>query len=461
MKDYVYLYPNVSIKAYKNTTYEIFYLILEEKEKKNYKQDDKIYQINNIGKDILLLLDGTLTYHEIIEHFMRQYNESEDAVDRKVSDFILQLGNIGISLCEQDCPQRHNITYLEFDNYYPTVASLELANICNIRCRHCYGDFGEKDNSYILGLENIKKIISSLAEIGLSILELTGGDPTMNPHCADAIEIALDSGISTVMFLTNGIYISKKLFDTLKKHKENLYVQIDLHSLNEVYYDWFTVSEGNLEVVKKNIDLLISSGIKVRICSIFTPGNINEVYRIGEWAYKHGAVAYAPSVVVNIGRAEDSNGLLFQNIEQLYEFKKMQKVLSTKYPGFVQDIAEIEGMTRKNCGAIRSELSIDTFGNIKLCNMDSGENFKINMGNILQSSVKEIFDKNKDFLDAFIDVRLPDLTQKSCSDCTERAFCHNCLLRGFLSAKRLHKEHKECDWYSALPDVIKTRFSLT
>ena len=460
MDKYVYLYPNITIKSYKNTTFKIYYLVVEDKEDKNYRIEEKIFKINDVGKEILLLLDGTFTYREIIRHFMKKYNEPEEVVDKKVSSFIVNLKKQNYLFCEQDKPEIHNINYFEYDNYYPTVASLELTNTCNIRCKHCYGDFGERNNSCTINLDNIKKIISSLSEIGLSILELTGGDPTMNPHCSDAIEYAMESGIGTVMLLTNGINISPKLFNTLKKYKKNIYVQIDLHSLNETYYDWFTTSKGNLEKVKKNIEYLILNGIKVRICSIFTPGNIDEVYQIGKWAHEHGALEYAPSVVVNIGRSENNKGLLFEDIDQLYKFKELQKSISIEYPGFIQEVAEIEGMTRKNCGAIRSELSIDAFGNIKLCNMDSGENFNLKLGNVLKKSVKVIFDNNKEFLDSLLDVKLPDLTQNSCKNCSERTFCHNCLLRGFLSAKKLNQEHKVCDWYSSLPGIIKNRFSL-
>ena len=49
---------------------------------------------------------------------------------------------------------------------------------------------------------------------------------------------------------------------------------------------------------------------------------------------------------------------------------------------------QMEGITRKNCGAIRSELSIDVFGNIKLCNMDSGDDFRLNMGTVLEISIE-------------------------------------------------------------------------
>ena len=33
-------------------------------------------------------------------------------------------------------------------------------------------------------------------------------------------------------------------------------------------------------------------------------------------------------------------------------------------------------------------ISIDVFGNIKLCNMDSGDDFRLNMGNVLEISIE-------------------------------------------------------------------------
>lgn len=44
---------------------------------------------------------------------------------------------------------------------------------------------------------------------------------------------ALELGFEQVSLLTNGVRISDKLIQILEKNKDRVYVQIDLHSLNE------------------------------------------------------------------------------------------------------------------------------------------------------------------------------------------------------------------------------------
>lgn len=113
-------------------------------------------------------------------------------------------------------------------------------------------------------------------------------------------------------------------------------MQIDLHSLKDDYYDWFTESENKLPIVKENIVKLTTAGIKVRTCAIITPGNVGELYKIGKWSYDHGAIFYAPSVVINIGRAKQ-NKLNLVEYTDLLTFERLRNQLAVDFPNFVQN----------------------------------------------------------------------------------------------------------------------------
>ena len=80
-------------------------------------------------------------------------------------------------------------------------------------------------------------------------------------------------GFEQVSLLTNGVRISDKLIQILEKNKDRVYVQIDLHSLNEEYFSWFTKTPNVLEKVKYNIVVLANKGILMRIATILTPKN--------------------------------------------------------------------------------------------------------------------------------------------------------------------------------------------
>lgn len=462
MKAYLYLWPVARIKEYKSTTLTLYYLFSPELLQQNYKQDEKQFIINNTAVEIISLLNGLKTYDEIIQCLAAKYSESFQSIESKVKPFMDQLTKrYGYTIMEQAESIIQEVIISSYSNYYPSVASIELTNRCNVRCRHCYGNYGGGENQKILPLNDLYFILESLSEIGISILELTGGDPTMFPHSSEAIEKAFDVGISTVMFLTNGIYFNEKLLDTIIKNKHRFYIQIDLHSLNEEYYDWFTHSKNNLQKVKNNIEYLINNGVRVRVCSIITPGNVHELAEIGEWAYNHGALSYAPAVVTALGRATigDPN-LFFPDTEGLMEFKKQHDLILDKHPGFIQEIEDLKEVTRKNCGAICSHVSINVDGDIKLCNMDSGDHFNLDMGNVITDSIKNVFDNNKDFLKEFMDTKLPMLESDDCKDCEQNLFCTNCLLRGFIGARKMHEINRTCKWYQKTHPLVKERFPL-
>ena len=95
---------------------------------------------------------------------------------------------------------------------------------------------------------------------------MTGGDPSVYAHIVETIELAFKAGIKSVVLLTNGVKISEELLKTLIKYKRQIYVQVDLHSLDEEYYNWFTKSKGNLSIVKRKIlknQLLVYEKIRV------------------------------------------------------------------------------------------------------------------------------------------------------------------------------------------------------
>ena len=162
-----------------------------------------------------------------------------------------------------------------------------------------------------------------------------------------------------------------------------------------------------------------------------------------------------------MGRAKvGDKDLFFPGEKELLEFQRQHDLVLERHPNFIQDILEIKEMTRKNCGAISSQVSINVNGEIKLCNMDGGY-FKLEMGNVISRSIKEVFDDNKEFLGKFMDVVLPTLDSDDCISCEQNVFCTNCLLRGFLAAKTLHKIGRTCNWYQKIDPIVKKRFPIT
>ena len=316
---YIYFKPIPEIYICKLPQSTIYYLMCTN----NPKTLPQKNPINEVAFDILTLCDGKHNFDSIVNIFTKKYNETPVNVENNIYQFINQLvNNYSFDLLKSSIPVNACPSIINEQNDYPTVATLEITNNCNLRCRHCYGSYGRELNQQ-LSLNQCKKIISDLATIKINILEITGGDPSVHPDISDIIRYALQQGIPKVMLLTNGVYMSNSLQRVLVENKNNIFVQIDLHSLDSSYFDWFTQSCGNLEKVKNNILTLTNEGVNIRVASIFTSKNINEIFQIAEWCHDSGVELYSPSIVTPLGRAEtDSSSAapLFLNENQVLIF---------------------------------------------------------------------------------------------------------------------------------------------
>lgn len=148
--------------------------------------------------------------------------------------------------------------------------------------------------------------------------------------------------------------------------------------------------------------------------------------------------------------------MFFTNQKQLDEFNELLEEAIKRYPKFIR-LNEIEtSIKRNNCGALVSQCSIKTNGDIKLCAMDTGEYFNLNMGNAFQNSIKQCFDNNADFIYEFSQLSLPESGSEECNKCIYSMYCNKCLVRSFLCAQKLREK---CKWYqNCVPSIIKERF---
>jgi len=456
---YLYLHPEIKFKVQGNKDNKQLYL-QSAKARPKFKSSSK-YVVNEIAMEILQQFDGRKTYEEIIQYFIDKYNEPTDSVERKIKYVLDTLATEhGYQVVSQSQPAVQTKINEIISEVFPEVVSIELTNNCNMRCKHCYGKFDCVGTDEI-PKEKLQPLFASLSKIGVSTVELTGGDPSQYRYTSDAIRIALEEGVGSIMLLTNGADLSDELVDTLEKYTNQLFVQIDLHSLDEGYFDWFTGSVGNLPKVIKNIDMLISRGIRVRVCSIFTPGNYHEIKEIAEWVYNRKAFAFAPSLVVELGRASDSDkdeNLLFISKDQIIEFGSLVEEVGNTYPKDFIRKNDVLADKINHCGALLSSCSIRADGELKLCTMDSGDDFALSLGNVLDEPIDEIYAKNRDFINDFSAIIMPKQNLAECMNCANVLFCSKCLLRGFLRSRDFAGG---CDWYkNHVPQSVQERFPM-
>lgn len=301
-------------------------------------------------------------------------------------------------------------------------------------------------------LKNVKALLDDLQNMGIKCVELTGGEISTHPDICEIIDyISCNTKIEQIALLTNGFLISEKLMNTIISNKNKIIIQLDLHSLNDEYFTWFTNTPNSLGKVKENIKYLQSQNVKTRVATIVTQNNLNELENIADWVYNVGIKSFGVSLVTPIGRALENNDLLLSDIEEFKLFEEKINKINTKYNHFL-NLIEFP-ISHGNCGCVTSHCVISADGNIKICSMDDRKHVKMNLGNVFNENIKEIYNKNIDFLNIFLQTSGADISYEYCRNCKHINFCNNCIYRTLLQASELKEQ---CGWYvKNLPDSLK------
>lgn len=427
------------------------YLLYESLHSKNK------FIINDVCFEIVTLCNGENRITDIVEKCVEKYKISYEEAKCNIIELLdLMEKEYQLELRYTDYPAYKPISIDVETFYFPQVATLELTQLCNLRCLHCYGDYGGEIKWKQLSLQECKKILVDLKKNDIKILELTGGEITVHPEFEKILEVAVSCGFEKIALLTNGLKLSDLTKEILIQNKEMFSVQIDLHSLDKKYLKWFTQCENVLERVQENIKFCVQNNIRLRLATIVTPGNLDELESIVGWGYNAKVAGMGIGIVHNLGRAQMNDSVLLKDEEDWMKFGCILEKVVLKYPDFITEI-DVTRQEDANCGSISSHIVIGADGETKLCSLDALKELNSSLGNILQNGLKEIYTKNQEFILAYGNLKAPKKDSEECSKCVERGFCDGCLYRAFIRGIGLDDE---CSWYKNVPEIIKRKLSM-
>lgn len=290
---------------------------------------------------------------------------------------------------------------------------MDLLIPCNLRCRHCYLDFSEKD---IVPFPEVCSWMDQLAEHGCPELVLTGGEIFLRKDLLDVVAYAESKGYHFDLY-TNANFIDKKKADQLAKHLITN-VQISIYGTSAPLHEAITKKAGTFDKSINAAKLLIERGIPVRLEYHIQRDNFEDAFKFPEFATAMGASYKFDSKLVPNRNGDDD--LL-------------------KYSVTVQQQAEIYKaglMKRKTnfvCTAAISKARISAHGDIFPCEL-------INtavVGNLKKHTLKEIWDSK---WRTSLREKILDYKPNRCGGCNHVSDCEPCAaMRGFY----LHQEHME------------------
>lgn len=171
-------------------------------------------------------------------------------------------------------------TVLVKDRFDRALSELRVSvtDQCNFRCTYCMPeDLFAKGDPFIplsrqLGLESTLAAIDIFAELGVSKVKITGGEPLLQPWVVRLVEaVAADERITDLGLITNGFHLEQMAAHLYSAGLRRITVSVD--SLREETFAAMTGRSGALAKVLAGIHKALELG--------FAPVKINMVVQRG------------------------------------------------------------------------------------------------------------------------------------------------------------------------------------
>jgi cyclic pyranopterin phosphate synthase len=167
---------------------------------------------------------------------------------------------------------------------------VSLTDRCNYRCTYCMPEEVEfRPRAELLTFEEITRLVTVFAELGVRRVRLTGGEPTVRRDLVDVVAmIAAVPGIEQVVMTTNGHVLADLAAPLAAAGLRGLNVSLD--TLDPDRFREVT-RRGDLARVVAGIDAARAAGIAVKVNAVALRGiNEGELAALCEFAWQRGTV---------------------------------------------------------------------------------------------------------------------------------------------------------------------------
>lgn len=270
----------------------------------------------------------------------------------------------------------------------PNLMSFAVNDVCNVGCKHCSFFSGVDDKSRtVLNLKESQSVIAQAQELGVSVINFVGGEPTLRKDLPELIA-SVDKNLSTTVMFTNGLLL-KEQAQTLRSHGlDSVYVSID--SSNPKTHDAFRRKKGLFEKAMEGIQEAKRVGMTVGLSCCLTPetfrrGELDKMVELGKSVGVHevllfdamptGRYRHRVDLVDNQGWIED----------MIQETKKYNT--RSDYPGV---LVYAYAMSHRSVGCVcgTSYLYISPYGDMMSCDF----NHKA-FGNVIKEPMYKVWDQ--------------------------------------------------------------------
>lgn len=255
---------------------------------------------------------------------------------------------------------------------------VSVTDRCNLRCIYCMPEEGIPCVSHkdILSFDEIVRICCIGAQLGISRIKLTGGEPLVRREIPKLVGMLKKiPGVEQVTLTTNGIFLKENIEELVSNGLDAVNISID--TLDPEQYRKIT-RRGELKEAIEGLDAaLVYPSLKVKINCVSLKEMPREIYvQLAEMAVDRKMdVRFIEMMPIGLGK--NFTGLSGEEIYNELRKKFGEAVPCTgrfgngpavyvKFPGFRGKIGFIDAMTHQFCSSC-SRVRLTSEGWLKLC----------------------------------------------------------------------------------------------
>jgi len=315
----------------------------------------------------------------------------------------------------------------------PMSVQLDLTYRCNERCVHCYLDH---DDHGEMTTAEIKHLLDEMAEAGVFILTLSGGEIFLRKDFFDILEHARQLAFC-IKLKTNAIMIHEREAARIRDLGVES-IQISIYSHRPEVHDAITLVPGSLKRSLDAIRFLKSQGLKVIIANVLMVQNMQDYEGVRALADELGvASTLDPTVTpmmdgdrstLNLGVDNGALQGLFRNESLVGDVEEFCAV--PPRPG--ED--ELQSLP---CSAGHTACYVSPYGDFYPC-----VQFPLTCGNVRQQRFVDIW-RNSEQLKEVRSIRVKDLS--GCSQCTHVTNCTRCPGLAYMEGNMRGPSTQDCE----------------
>src|SRR5271169_505584 len=316
----------------------------------------------------------------------------------------------------------------------PLSVQLDLTYRCNERCVHCYLDH---DDHGEMTTAEIKHLLNEMAEAGVFILTLSGGEIFLRKDFFELLEYARRTLMFCVKLKTNAIMIREREAARIRDLGVES-VQISIYSHRPEVHDAITLVPGSLKRSLDAVRFLKSQGLRVIIANVLMTQNMQDYPGVRALAAELGVECTLDPTITPM--MDGDRSILSLGVDQ----NALRQVFrDASLVGDVEEFCAVstnpdeDALENLPCSAGHTSCYVSPYGDVYPC-----VQFPLPTGNVRKQRFIDIW-QHSDTMNDVRSIRLKDLT--TCSSCSHVSSCTRCPGLAFLEGSMRGPSSQDCE----------------